>query len=439
MQVRRSAWLRYGVVLTLAATGLAYTAGAPTYAATTTATASLQAGVLTYTAAPGQANRVTLTRSGNSAVLTDAVPVTAGTGCVSQSPTQVSCAGVPTMRRIVIATLDGDDTVFKKIEPPTVINTGDGNDVVTVEMAREADEMTQINAGPGHDVVNGGAASELVDGGPGADRFTGGAGKDGVSYANRTARVVVRLDVPGSGNGAAGEGDYIAQVEDAFTGTGDDLLVGNASANHLDSGPGNDILKGLAGDDWLRGDDFAKGTHGHDLLYGGSGNDILQGGPGDDVLYGGDGSDRIEGDAGKDRIYGGDGDDFIEGDENFPGLPVSADLIDAGPGRDTVSYSGRSAPITADLDNAHGDDGERGEGDSILNAENLIGGDGPDVLTGDSADNDLQGGAGNDTLVGLGGNDTLAGGPGTDRLNGGPGTDTCTDPDTRGTRTSCEH
>jgi hypothetical protein len=80
-------------------------------------------------------------------------------------------------------------------------------------MAREADELTDIDAGPGDDVI------------------AGGGDLDGVSYATRTASVAVRLDATGTGNGEAGEGDLISGVEDATGGAGNDLLVGNAAGN----------------------------------------------------------------------------------------------------------------------------------------------------------------------------------------------------------------
>ncbi|MFM8224156.1 MAG: hypothetical protein ACKOJF_35090, partial [Planctomycetaceae bacterium] len=46
--------------------------------------------------------------------------------------------------------------------------------------------------------------------------------------------------------------------------------------------------------------------------------------------------------------------------------------------------------------------------------ENVLGGAGNDLLTGNTLANLLSGNAGNDTLVGLAGNDTLAGGLGDD-------------------------
>src|SRR5262249_1523203 len=60
---------------------------------------------------------------------------------------------------------------------------------------------------------------------------------------------------------------YGCQIENAVGGGGDDLIFGNAAANHIDGGAGDDILCG------------------------GDGNDLLTGGTGDDVIFGGGGSD----------------------------------------------------------------------------------------------------------------------------------------------------
>ena len=48
--------------------------------------------------------------------------------------------------------------------------------------------------------------------------------------------------------------------------------------------------------------------------------------------------------------------------------------------------------------------------DTLATIENLTGGSGSDVLTGDASANALNGGDGDDRLVGLGGGDTLTGG-----------------------------
>jgi Ca2+-binding RTX toxin-like protein len=85
-------------------------------------------------------------------------------------------------------------------------------------------------------------------------------------------------------------------------------------------------------------------------------------------------------------------------------------------------------PATYNASNGDDDDGEPGEFDAIHeDIENIIGGSGNDVLTGNSNANVLTGGAGNDDLSGgpgaadcAGKGDVLNGGEGNDRFTMGP-------------------
>ena len=65
--------------------------------------------------------------------------------------------------------------------------------------------------------------------------------------------------------------------------------------------------------------------------------------------------------------------------------------------------------------------GQPGENDSISGIQNIIGGDGYNVLTGDSQNNVITGGPNGNNINGGGGNDTLNGGGGFDIITaGGP-------------------
>jgi Ca2+-binding RTX toxin-like protein len=134
----------------------------------------------------------------------------------------------------------------------------------------------------------------------------------------------------------------------------------------------------------------------------------------------------LVGDLFRNVLSGGPGNDSIAGlgqDDVLAGGP-GRDVLDAGQGTDTVSYADHAGPVTASLDGI-ASDGQAGEGDNVLNAENIIGGSGNDTLTGNAGPNILRGLAGNDRLFGLAGNDTLIGSEGTDTASGGAGTDTC--------------
>ncbi|WP_380785607.1 VCBS domain-containing protein [Sphingomonas sp. R86521] len=117
-------------------------------------------------------------------------------------------------------------------------------------------------------------------------------------------------------------------------------------------------------------------------------------------------------------INGTTGNDII----NFGQNGVD-DVFDGLAGNDTLAAdSSVTANLTIDMVAGT----LRGVGignDTFSNIENVTGGSGNDVITGDNNANILNGGAGNDTLSGGGGNDTLNGGTGNDTLNGGAGDD----------------
>ncbi|WP_408939020.1 calcium-binding protein [Haematospirillum jordaniae] len=175
---------------------------------------------------------------------------------------------------------------------------------------------------------------------------------------------------------------------------GDDRLYGRDMDDHLDGGDGDDRLYGEGGDDTLNG------HTGNDVLHGDGGADTLNGDGGNDVLNGGEGEDILDGGDGDDRLLGKGGDDILEGG-------YGKDVIDGGDGIDTVDYSWCPGSLEITLAGAKTAtvlvDGE--EEDTLRNIENIIGGFGDDILTGDDKANVLTGGEGNDTLTGGGGAD----------------------------------
>jgi Ca2+-binding RTX toxin-like protein len=213
-------------------------------------------------------------------------------------------------------------------------------------------------------------------------------------------------------------------------GAGADLLQGSpTAADAIQGGAGDDEVSSSSGWDSVGGGDSLTGGAGNDKLFGAEGNDLLNAGDGNDTLYGNGGNDTLRGGAGNDELISGFG----------------ADLQDGGPGRDGVFYTERSEGVVVDLDNARGDDGEPGEGDSSLNIEDVNATIADDVLTGSDADNTLYGGGGNDSISGLDGDDLLVGGvvlDGFDTLDGGDNRttagDTCRLSLEGGTTVNCE-
>jgi Ca2+-binding RTX toxin-like protein len=226
-------------------------------------------------------------------------------------------------------------------------------------------------------------------------------------------------------------------------GPGEDELIGGAGADRLDGGPGDDSsVRGGSGADHVSGgdgDDLVDGEDGPDTVDGDVGADDVVGGLGDDLVRGGSGADEVDLGAvfagmladpevlrGRDVLEGGAGNDQLG---VGPGDNLEPDVFSGGDDTDTVSYSGRSAPVTVTLDGV-ANDGETGEADNVLpDVERVLGGSDSDTLVGSEAADFLDGGPGDDLVSGLGGSDTLQGGvndSGSDRLVGGAGDDALT-------------
>jgi len=129
-----------------------------------------------------------------------------------------------------------------------------------------------------------------------------GAGNDSARLSGRVTRDAAISAGPGNDMVCGGSGNNWIDG-----GEGNDLLFGGSGSDTILGGPGNDVLYGLAGGDFL------DGGAGNDLLYGGAGSDILLGGPGNDLLFGGPGNDLLIGGRGNDLLFGEDGDDILIG------------------------------------------------------------------------------------------------------------------------------
>ena len=235
------------------------------------------------------------------------------------------------------------------------------------------------------------------------NRLTVSATGDGVQFmveANeRTLRRIDSADVTrivlrgGDGDDRLGFGFITNDVTPIVPahldgGAGDDTLGGDRGDDTLIGGDGDDVLSGRDGHDTLvggDGGDALDGGGGVDALDGGAGPDTLSAGDGDDLLRGGDGDDVLDGGAGDDTLDGGLGGDVLRGDEFVPPDDfASGNQLDepANPGFDTLDYSSRSAPVRVSVGDAEADDGQQGEGDTVLgDIERVLGGSGDDTLS----------------------------------------------------------
>jgi Ca2+-binding RTX toxin-like protein len=285
--------------------------------------------------------------------------------------------------------------------------------------------------------ITGTSGNDNLDGGLGADRLIGGGGAD-TYFVDQVGDVAVEAGPGGydtviasvnytlgdnlealrlAGGAHIGTGNALANT--LYGGTGDDTLDGAGGADILLGGAGNDIyivdvvgdqIQELAGGgtdivraslNWTlaanvetlelvgfglsgtgnTGDNSILGTTGNDQLFGLAGIDILAGGKGDDLLDGGTGADDMT---------GGDGNDNYRVDD-------LGDLIHeaVGGGTDTVEAS-IDWTLTDGLESL------------VLtgSARNGVGNAGKNSLTGTSGDDRLDGAAGADTLTGGLGDDS---------------------------------
>ncbi|HJZ31070.1 MAG TPA: calcium-binding protein, partial [Hyphomicrobiaceae bacterium] len=318
--------------------------------------------------------------------------------------------------RVIVSYTDNQGTLETVTSAPTDI-VGDllvGTNAANNIAGTEADDRIlgeggndTLNGLGGSDILEGGAGNDVLNGGLGNDQMRGGAGNDTYLVDDAGDQVIENLN-EGNDRVQTTLAAYTltANVETlTFTGTDSFTGSGNAIANTITGGIGNDVLSGLAGNDSLNGGD------GNDALSGGADNDTLTGGTGNDSLTGGDGTDSLNGGAGDDLLAGG----------------VGSDVLAGGAGNDTASYDGEADAMVVDLSPATGT-ARRGSGanpveDTLTAVENVTGGSNGDTITGSAVANILAGGGGHDTLSGLGGNDTIRGDAGNDAITGGAGND----------------
>lgn len=226
---------------------------------------------------------------------------------------------------------------------------------------------TLVGVASENDSIVGLEGNDVLIGGAGADTLVGGAGFDVSDYSTSPGGISVNMITPSPGFGGDANGDLLVEIE---------AIIGSAFSDR--------IIGRILGDD---------------SLVGGAGNDELRGAGGNDTLDGGEGNDTL----------------------------IGTGLLIGGAGTDTAQISTNQS-VTVNL--ATGTASLGGvQVATLVGVENLYGGSGADVLTGDDLDNFIRAEDGNDRLFGGAGNDTLDGGGlqgglGTDTLNGGEGIDT---------------
>ncbi|RZT44891.1 Ca2+-binding RTX toxin-like protein [Sphingomonas sp. BK036] len=279
--------------------------------------------------------------------------------------------------------------------------------VVTTTVTANNTSSLMADGGEGNDFLQGTIASDILN---------GGNGNDTVSFVNTftagsATGVTVDLNLQGAAqNTVAAGNDTLIGIENLIGSQLNDTLIGNADANIIEGGLGNDALVGGAGNDTASyvgattGVTVSLALQGTAQNTGITGTDTLSG---FQNLLGSAFNDSLTGDAAENVLSGGDGDDTLNPGANAGG---AVDLLDGGTGSDTASFAGYTAGVTVTLTGAA--DGSASASGSQIAAlrsiENLLGGDGNDILTGDANANVIEGGLGNDTLDGGVGIDTVS-------------------------------
>ena len=142
------------------------------------------------------------------------------------------------------------------------IQTGSGNDTVTINNTTNPSANNSIDVGDGNNTVTGGMVSnDTIEGGIGTSHF-----------------------VDGNGN---------------------DHLVGGTGYSYLEAGGGNNVIQGGQGNNTLIAGD------GTNTFIGGTGNETMTAGNGANTIYAGTGDDTIVAGSGANIIYTGLGNDNI--------------------------------------------------------------------------------------------------------------------------------
>jgi Ca2+-binding RTX toxin-like protein len=256
---------------------------------------------LSFNAAPGETNTVTISDGGMGHVIEDAYPIDAsslGGLCIGSGTTQVTCATGYFGFKVYLS--DGSDTFAVTSTLRAKVDGGDGFDTLTGGPANDelngdagddylygkdggdalngGDGFDRLSGDAGSDALNGNAGTDILRGGTGADSYSGGAGNDVLDWSDETTPVTADFDGQ-SDDGVAGSPELLP----------DDVeqIEGGQAGDNLSANPGGSIIQGMGG------------------------ADVINGGPGNDILYGEDGPDEITGNGGSDQLYGDAGDDRL--------------------------------------------------------------------------------------------------------------------------------
>ena len=298
-----------------------------------------------------------------------------------------------------------------------------GHDVFSGVAEARGTALDDLLIGGGAGRITMGLPVEYFMGFAGNDTIDGLDGWDVVSYGNAPGAIQVNLTLStGQVQDGYGFTDTLRHIEEIAGTNLSDTFVGDANNNTFQPLLGNDSIDGGGGYDEVNYAGSNVGVTVRLAAWVGSSGSLPTGYTGSSLKE--DGAidvfkniEGVEGSGYNDLLVGDNGNNRLDGRGGF-------DTIDGGNGIDWVEYNQAVQGVVVDLSQGLAlDDGqgignapqnEAVESDVLLNIENVMGGYGNDLITGDAGANYLMGEAGADTLVGGAGNDTLDGGQYTD-------------------------
>jgi Ca2+-binding RTX toxin-like protein len=269
----------------------------------------------------------------------------------------------------------------------------------SVENVNGSNRSETINGNELANTLDGRDGNDRLDGGLGNDTLIGGLGDNTAVYVSHDSVPFVsgELDIISLGlNGADGsynrlqlsspqpvlEHDVLREIEDVIGSNHDETINGNENANGLTGRGGNDNLNGGAGGDIY----FYIGATGLPF-----------------------GNDQIFDDSGTDAIVVNSFSDILGAQH------VGNDLL--------LTLTGGTIRIVDHFGTHPVENIFDANGNSMVLATGLIGGNLPGIIASGNGGETLDGKGGDDFLFGNRGNDILLGGDGNDRLDGGAGND----------------
>uniref|UniRef100_UPI0035930DAB M10 family metallopeptidase n=1 Tax=Aestuariivirga sp. TaxID=2650926 RepID=UPI0035930DAB len=320
---------------------------------------------------------------------------------------------------------NGIDTVDYSLSTAVIVdleaNTASGGEafgdtfssIENVNGSAESDIITgngssnEIAGGDGIDIIKGGGGSDTLYGGDGDDSLQGGFSTDTIYGGNGDDSITV-LDSEFIDNVDGGANVDTLSLSDV---DGTDLTGGQSGAVVIDTTAGtwtmNGSFPGYGGPATIANIERIIGTQFGDTI-------TVNPGGANDISYidGQGGDDIISSDGGNGTYLGGTGNDYMSSG-------LGGETMDGGADIDTIDHTIWDFNYIFDMATGATQFG----GESYINFENAIMGDGNDTVTGNASVNTIDAGIGNDTVNGGAGDDTILGGDGNDTLRGGTGTD----------------